>query len=93
MSRRVNGPEGMPTEVTTDEWNRPLTVEGEPVLRRLAYFREWIGILDGEPQLDVWRVETPSGICELHFRSYPNGEEEKNALDPACVWILARWED
>lgn len=37
-----------------------------PVLRILTYHREWIGVLDSEPERDVWLVETTDGICELH---------------------------
>ena len=46
------------------------TSHPQPILSILAHHREWIGVLDGEPERDVWLVETPDGICELH-RSRP----------------------
>ena len=52
------------------------------------HWREWIGALDGEPERDVWRVETARGTCELHGLAVPKGDEE-----PERSWILFRWDD
>jgi hypothetical protein len=54
----------------------------------LDHWREWIGVLDGEPERDVWHVETARGTCELHGLGYPKGDEE-----PERSWILFRWDD
>jgi hypothetical protein len=89
VRRTADRTDGIPVHVTTDSQNRPVTVQGVPVLQRLTTFREWIGILDGEPQRDVWRVETARGICELHYLSYPDG----NTDTAPGSWLLVGWED
>lgn len=58
------------------------------VVTRLAHWREWIGILDGEPERDVWRVALAQGVCELHGVRLPAGEDQITV-----DWSLARWED
>ena len=54
-----------------------------------GHWREWLGALDGEPERDIWQVETPPGVCELHCLREP-GEEEEGA---GGQWLLFRWED
>jgi hypothetical protein len=83
--------DGRPIRVKTDIEGRPIAFllpDGSPeqkIFRRLAYWREWIGVLDGEPERDIWRVETiQGGICEIHCL---------NPIQAAETWILHGWED
>lgn len=89
MSHLVNGYAGVLVAVETDEQGRPVRVENGAISLLLDHWREWIGILEGEPQVDVWKVQTARGICELHRRRYP---DPSGRLDPGC-WFLVRWED
>jgi hypothetical protein len=82
--------DGRIISVETDSDGNPIAfiLPGSPrdeVRQQLTYWREWIGILSGEPERDVWRVQTPRGICEIH------------CLRPATVttamWVLHSWED
>src|SRR5688500_18411054 len=72
---------GRPVTVTCDGDDKPLSLllpgarRPLSVRRVVAHWREWIGVLDGEPERDVWQVETLRGICELHCLRYPVGEE------------------
>ena len=75
MSRIV----GQPLAVVTNPVGEPCWVSGWEVLHVHSHHREWIGALEGEPERDVWRVETARGILEIH-----------HVLD---IWLLARWED
>jgi hypothetical protein len=53
-----------------------------------------VGALAGEPERDVWVVETELGICELHrLRAGAPAEEESPADRGDDEWVLARWED
>jgi hypothetical protein len=54
-------------------------VSGWEVLHVHSHHREWIGALEGEPERDVWKVETARGILELHHIQES--------------WILAKEED
>ena len=99
--------DGRPVSVQADADEKPVALcignpdtDPLPVVRYLTYWREWIGILDGEPERDVWRVETPRGICELHCLRYlspPQHAEAAGTADPDMVvqkqWLLYRWED
>lgn len=60
----------------------------QTVVAYLSYWREWIGVLDGEPERDVWCVETTHGICEIHCLRSPLGTE-----DSPETWLLHAWED
>jgi hypothetical protein len=90
MSRRVSQPVdvhcnkvGEPFSVSLYGQGRPL-----PVIAVRSHWREWVGVLDGEPERDVWQVELPTGFCELHCLRFPLTTE------PTCGdWILYRWED
>ena len=53
------------------------------------HHREWIGVLEGEPERDVWRVDTPRGSCELHHLRQPTAEDE----EPDGYWLIFRWDD
>lgn len=73
-----------------------------PVVAVLDRWREWFGVLEGEPERDVWRVDTPAGACELHqIRTAAGvGEAEVSGGPPAgssgeaCgVWVLHAWLD
>ncbi|MDX1931201.1 MAG: hypothetical protein SFU56_01210 [Capsulimonadales bacterium] len=58
------------------------------VLAIREHWREWLGALDGEPERDIWQVELPQGVCELHCLRDP--------LAPPPIpeyWLLDRWED
>ncbi len=88
--------DGRPAHVACDAAGRPaaFTLADEtrpvPVAAVLDHFREWIGALDGEPERDVWQVETARGVCELHHLRHPT--EDVN--DPVGGdWLLFRWED
>lgn len=86
--------DGRRIAVETDTDGNPIAFviadqqEPQPVLHTLAYWREWIGILDGEPERDIWRVETPRGICEIHNLRYPRSKNEWSK-----TWLLHAWED
>ena len=62
-----------------------------PVLGVRRHWREWLGALDGEPERDIWQVETPPGVCELHCLREPSEDEEENACNGR--WLVFRWED
>lgn len=68
MSRLVN----LPVEVETDENSRPVSVllpgHREPLMVADlgSYWVEWIGILQGEPEREIFQAKVGSGICELH---------------------------
>jgi hypothetical protein len=36
-----------------------------------------VGILDGEPERDIWHVLTARGACELHHLRLPTVGDEK----------------
>ena len=75
MSRLV----GKPIAVVTGPDSAPCWVNGWEVLHVHSFHREWIGALEGEPERDVWRIETAQGVLELHL---VHG-----------TWALAKWED
>jgi hypothetical protein len=61
------------------------------------YWREWFNIVQGEPERDVWQVETGRGLLELHHVLPPLGTAMSAAVDDTGdtndKWFLARWED
>ena len=75
MSRLI----GKPVPVITNPQSAPCWVSGWEVLHVHSFHREWIGVLEGEPERDVWRVETARGVVELHLT--------------LGNWTLAKWED
>jgi len=87
----VNRLDGRLIAVETDGDGNPVAFtlpDGQPpqaILNHLAYWREWIGVLEGEPERDVWWVRTPRGICEIHCLRQPTAETE--------VWLLHAWGD
>ena len=82
-------PDGAPARI---KWVGGSGAQSLPVLAVAEHWREWIGALDGEPERDVWRVETPAGPCELHhLRAAPDPEGADGS--GGGEWILARWED
>lgn len=87
--------DGRYTQVTLNSMAAPagFTISGErspiAVTGVVEHFREWIGVLDGELERDVWRVDTPHGTCELHHLKHPCAED----AEPQGEWILFRWED
>lgn len=85
MSRRAE----REARVDADAHGVPRAVDGFPIRRRLDHWREWIGIHDGEPQRDVWLVETDRGLCELHYLCHPDGDRD---LAPGR-WIVHAWKD
>lgn len=93
--------DGRPVEVTCDTAGRPevFTITGEScsltVRAVFDHWREWIGALDGEPERDVWQVETVRGVCELHHLRHPTeGADEPAAVrDPEHNGGRVRWED
>ena len=95
--------DGRPAQVACDAAGRPaaFTLAGEkrPVMVAMVldHFREWIGVLDGEPERDVWQVETAHcGVCELHHLRPPTEDATEDAEESdanAGDWLLFRWED
>ena len=77
MSRLVE----MPVAVVTNPEQEPCVVNGSQIVQVLSHHREWIGVLEGEPERDVWKVETIRGVLELHY------------LRDSGQWLHARWED
>jgi len=105
---------GFPAAVSVDDIGRPESIEARPALPRtrvlevIDRWREWIGILEGMPERDVWLVETPYGIAELHcLRSYARAAAGTTISAPisapifgpdedaptVCDWLLASWRD
>ncbi len=66
--------------VFSPETGEPQQVDGQQVREILDHCREWIGIIQVYPETDIWRVEIPRGICDLHFVK-PNH------------WTLHNWMD
>ncbi len=60
-----------------------------PVTGKIEHFREWVGALEGAPERDIWRVETPRGTCELHHLRHPTVEDD----EPNGYWLIFRWDD
>ncbi len=95
MSRCVN----LPIYVECDKNGEPIALafgpsrSSVPVLKRMKHWREWIGILDGEPERDIWQVELTSGVCELHCLRYPCSTETTSLYPSSGDWLLYRWED
>ena len=113
MSRRVC----LPVRVACTPEDEPVAIgfEGDlpagrgkpylvPIRARISHWREWVGVLDGEPERDVWQVETALGVCELHcLRYHPCGQgdqtrtagalESEREAEREGEWLLFRWED
>ena len=80
-------PEGMPTVIIT---GRTRFVVGGIVDR----WREWFDVNDGEPEREVWIVDTDGGMCEVHgLRPFPSSEPPGEEDVPCAEWLLCRWED
>ena len=91
--------DGRWASVTCDEQGGPqaIRLRGEqgplPVRAVLRHWREWIGALDGEPERDIWHVDTPLGGCELHHLRRPcEGGAGDDETGPGA-WVLFRWDD
>lgn len=74
-------PSGSRQEVTVHGW--------------ASHHREWIGVLNGEAQRDVWLVATNQGVCELHRLSRPTSDEDEGESEwgEESEWVLFRRED
>jgi hypothetical protein len=87
MSRRLS----RLVSVRCDDTGTPLCILtggiSVPVEGVVDDWREWLGVLDGEPQRDVWIVDTASGVYELH-RLHDDTDG-----DDAGQWLLDRAED
>ncbi len=87
--------DGRYADVETDEQARPsgFMIWGDrtpiAVTGWAKHWREWIGVLNGNAERDIWHVETPLGTCELHHLRQPTAKEE----EPAGYWMVLRWED
>lgn len=81
-------PEGVPAVIVTGRTR--LLVCG--VADR---WREWFDVLDGEPEHEVWVLDTDGGVCEVHgLRPCPSTESPPGEEDVPCAeWLLCRWED
>lgn len=70
-----------------------------PVYGVVDGWREWFGAVFGEPERDVWIVDTPQGVYELHCVRFP-GEEHSKELSAddqtgreQGQWVMERAED
>lgn len=61
-----------------------------PIREVVDDWREWFGAIFGEPERDVWIVDTPKGIYELHHVGY---SPDKDAEKAQGEWIMERVED
>ena len=75
---------GRPTQFVASGSRQEVVVHGWA-----SHHREWIGVLDGEAQRDVWLVATNRGVCELHRLSRPKSDEDEGDFE----WVLFRRED
>ena len=66
-----------------------------PVCEVVDEWREWFGSVFGEPERDVWIVDTPKGIYELHHVGFPVNAELENAEleQEQSHWVMERVED
>ncbi len=78
---------GRPIQFVASGSRQEVTVQGWA-----SHHREWIGILDGEAQRDVWLVATHRGVCELHRLSRPKSDDD-DSDEGDCEWVLFRRED
>ena len=62
MSRIVD----KPAAVVTRPGGSPALVNGSEVLHVHETYRTWAGVLEGRPEIDIWWIETPGGVLELH---------------------------
>lgn len=91
--------DGRPVQVETDEEGKPLAItfpgatSPERVLLPLAFWREWIGVLDGEPERDIWRVVVKRGVCEIHCLRFPSSVFDGRTPMDKEMWLLHAWED
>ena len=76
--------EGRPLSLLPRGERTPVAVEGWA-----RHWREWVGILDGEPERDIWHVLTGRGACELHHLRQPTADSD----EPEGQWVLWRWDD
>ena len=87
--------DGRHADVQTDPLGRPTRFVASGSRQEVAvhgwasHHREWIGVLDGEAQRDVWLVATNRGVCELHRLSRPASDDEEDGGE----WVLFRRED
>lgn len=90
MSRRLS----RPVDVQCDSAGTPVSIIADrsplPVCTIIDDWREWFGAVFGEPERDVWVVETPAGVYELHCVRYPSSDASEQALGQ---WLLERAED
>lgn len=98
LSRRV--------DVQCDERGVPLSVAfGRtllPIREVVDDWREWFSPVFGEKERDVWIVDTPRGIYELHHVGFPADTEENKedaeenkaqAEQDIGHWVIERVED
>ena len=87
--------DGRYAEVYTDSLGRPIQFVASGSRQEVtvhgwaSHHREWIGVLDGEAQRDVWLVATNRGVCELHRLSRPKSDDDEGDSE----WVLFRRED
>ena len=92
--------DGRMIQVETDGDGNPtaFTLPGgtlcQKVINYISYWREWIGILEGEPERDIWWVQTEGGICEIHCLRYLTTDKpDKQAASRESMWLIHAWED
>ena len=78
---------GVPAEVAVGQLRLP-------IIAVVDAWREWFDVLDGEPERDVWILETDSGICEVHGLRAAVADQPQEETERSCnQWLLCRWED
>ena len=87
--------DGRYIDVETGGEDRPLSFLPHGERTRVAvtgwakHWREWVGILDGDMERDIWHVATGVGPCELHHLRQPTAEDD----EPSGYWLIFRWDD
>ena len=87
--------DGRYADVTVDQSSAPVSfvIRGDKsaisVTGVAKHWREWIGILNGNAERDIWHVETTRGTCELHNLRQPTVQD----TNPLGYWMIFRWED
>ena len=95
MSRSLN----RSIEVECDEIGVPAFIlagrASLPVRSIIDGWREWFGAIFGEPERDVWIVETGRGVYELHCVRFPTDADLGKAQIGQAQeqWIIERVED
>jgi len=66
-----------------------------PICGIIDGWREWFGAIFGEPERDVWIVDTPKGVYELHCIRFPEKDApgDSQTEQEQGHWVMERAED